>query len=194
MSGLPEPSHPGPEHGISALSFGLVLLLWGIFLYFYPPSADLPSWLQTIALFLAFVCFVLGAIVAGAGISDVRQSQFMTHFGISLALAVIAYGFYFVANRSVDRPEVSLAARLAVIPAALAAIFMFGESISQLLTGRSSTQGEEPKLSTDVPPANLIVPQTDGAARFERIAGAAIAVISLAAAIMALINELRRGL
>lgn len=182
-----------PEHRGSALSFGLTLLMWGAFLYFYPPSANLPAWMQTVALFLAFVCFILGAIVAGAGISDFRQSQFMTLFGIALALALIAYALSYLSQRLVDRPDLALAARVAVIPAALAAMLMFGESISQLLRGQSAAQGEPVEDSMEPSTASLMAPRIDGVSRFERMASAAIALVSLAAAIVALVNEIRRG-
>jgi hypothetical protein len=182
-----------PEYRGSSLSFGLVLLLWGAFLYLYPPAANLPAWLQTIALILAFVCFVLGAITAGAGISDFGQNQFITHLSIAFALAVIAYGCYLVSERFVTRPEVVLAAKIAVIPVSLAAIFMFGESISQLLAGQRHRSGDQPEAIAESTSAEPYAPRVDGSARFERIAGAAIAVVSLAAAIMALVNELRRG-
>jgi hypothetical protein len=168
--------------------------MWGAFLYFYPHSANLPEWMQTIAFFLAFVCFILGAITAGAGISDVRQSQFMSHFSIALALALIAYFCYFLSERLVDRPDVAMAARIAVIPAALAAILMFGESISQLLKGQPAGQDEQPEGATEPALAIHAAPRTDGVARFERLASATIALVSLAAAIMALVNEIRRGL
>jgi hypothetical protein len=188
-SGPPITEYPG-----STLSFGLTLVMWGAFLYFYPQSAGLPEWMQTIAIFLAFVCFILGAITAGAGISDFRQSQFMSHFSIALALAFIAYFFYFLSGRLADRPDVSMAARIVVIPAALAAMLMFGESISQLLTAQSAGGGAQPDISAEAPPTSQIVPRTDGVSRFERIASATIAFVSLAAALMALINEIRRGL
>lgn len=192
MSSSPDP--PRSEHSASTLSFGLTLVMWGFFLYFYPPSVNLPDWIQTIAIFLAFVCFILGAITAGAGISDFRQSQFMSHFSIALTLALIAYLFYFLSERLADRPDLSLAARIVVIPAALAAILMFGESIAQLLTGQSATQGKHAAGAIESATADRTTPRTDGMARFERIASATIAFVSLAAAIMALINEVRRGL
>jgi hypothetical protein len=185
---------PWSEHRGSTVSFGLTLVMWGAFLYFYPHSANLPEWMQTIAFFLAFVCFILGAITAGAGISDVRQSQFMSHFSIALALALIAYFCYFLSERLVDRPDVAMAARIAVIPAALAAILMFGESISQLLKGQPAGQDEQPEGATEPALAIHAAPRTDGVARFERLASATIALVSLAAAIMALVNEIRRGL
>ncbi|MGH2616922.1 MAG: hypothetical protein ACRDJC_16945 [Thermomicrobiales bacterium] len=187
MSTPPQAQQQPPPHGSgSALSVGLVLVMWGAFLYFYPPAANLPAWVQTLALFLAFACFILGAITAGAGISDLRQSQFMSHFGISVALAVIAYALFCLSDRLADQPQLSMASRIAVVPAALAAMFMFGLGISDLLTARPHEQGNQQ--------AHLSEPSTGPpAARFERIASAMIAFVSLAAAIVALINEVRRG-
>jgi hypothetical protein len=40
---------------------------------------------------------------------------------------------------------------------------------------------------------NRVAPRPEGVARFERFASAAVAFVSLAAAIAALINEVRRG-
>jgi hypothetical protein len=138
-----------------------------------------------VALFLAFACFILGAITAGAGISDLRQSQFMSHLIIALALALFAYFLFFISDRWLDRPEWSTAARIAVIPAALFAILMFGLGIADLLTARSAEQADRDEPSPDA--------STVSAFRFERVASAMIAFLSLAAAIVALINEVRRG-
>ena len=99
----------------SALSVGLVLVLWGVFLYIYPQSANLPEWIQTLALFLAFVSFIMGAITAARVVSDLRQSQVMNDFGLALALALIAYFLYFISERWVDQPAWSTVARIAVI-------------------------------------------------------------------------------
>jgi hypothetical protein len=181
------------EHRGSALSFGLVLLLWGAFLYLYPAAAALPDWMQTIALFLAFVCFIFGAVVAGSGISDPRRSLFMTHFSIALAFALLGYAIYFLSERYFDRPDWVLAARLAVVPAALAAILMFGQSIEELLTGPAASASDQPVHAPQGSAEPRLPPQPDRVVRFERLAGAIIAFVSLAAAIMALVNEIRRG-
>jgi hypothetical protein len=178
----------------SALVIGLVLAMWGVFLYVYPQAATLPEWVQTASLFLALVCFIMGAITAGAGISNLKQSQFMTHVGVALALALVAYVLYFLSDRLVEQPPWSLATRIAVIPAALAAIFMFGVGLGYLLPRPAGKPSDRPEGEPLSPAVDQVAPPTPGIARFERVASALVAFVSLAAAIMALINEIRRGL
>ena len=167
MPGAPDPQ--APEARGSALAVGL-----------------------TLAVFLAFACFVMGAVTAGAGVSDLRQSQAMNDFGVALALGVVGYALHFAAERLAEQPAWAMAARIGVIPIALAAIFMFGVGITHILAGQTA--------GPRVPPETAVgaVYDRDGAqmarvARFERLASAAIAFVSLAAAIAALVNEVRRG-
>jgi hypothetical protein len=182
------PHEPG-----SSLAIGLILVMWGVFLYIYPQSAHLPEWMQTLALFLSFVCFIMGAITAGAGVTDLRQSQFMSYFSIALALALIAYAFYFVSERVAEHRDVALVAKIAVVPAALAAIAMFGLGLPHLLAPPPVAHDDQPEPLPESAAVDRGEPQAPGVGRFERAASAALAFVSLAAAIAALINEVRRG-